>query len=89
MNEVNSVTKSDSGLDRTTRWILVSGLAAVVIGAGIGAICLLTGPDSTFWFLERGWWVVTGGGLLCAIGGCRAARCWSKIGQHTTSGTIN
>jgi hypothetical protein len=38
VNEVKSTPKADIGLDRTTRWIIVTGLAAVFIGAGMGAI---------------------------------------------------
>lgn len=85
MNEIKSVTKSDMGLDRTTRWIILIGLAAVVIGAGIGARHLSSSPSSSFRALGHWSSVATCGGLLCAVGGWRAARRWSGAGRHATS----
>lgn len=88
MNEVESKTKSNIGLDRATVWIIVTGLVAVFIGVGTWAVCLFTDPDSAFWFSDHVPWVAAGGALLCAAGGWRAARRWLAIGRHTTFGTV-
>ena len=88
MKTVESQTKNAVGLDRITFWILVSGLAAVLIGAGIGMFFLLAGADSIFTMGAYWWWAVTGGALLCAIGGWRAARRWSSTDRNKASDAI-
>ena len=85
MSTAESQTTTGIGLDRLTVWMLVSGLAVVLSGAGIGVIWLLTSAGSAVGIGERWWWVVAGGALLCAIGGWRAARRWSSMSRSTTS----
>jgi hypothetical protein len=79
--ESSTNTKPNGGLDRTTVWIIWSGLALVVIGAGIGSAAFLAGPAFAFGSGELWYWVGTGGAVLCAIGGWRAARRWSATGR--------
>ena len=88
MKTVESQTTNAVGLDRITFWILVSGLAAVLIGAGIRTYFFLAGADLAFAIGEHWWWAVTGGALLCAIGGWRAARRWSSTDRNKASDPI-